>query len=457
MLVVGLASTPVFAQGTINSHTFSFSDTLETVQVEDALGPKSELAQHRYLLRASYDFVNESLIGIDPTRTVQEFTVIKKLHTIGVGAGWMITKRILVGFEVPVHYVRFDEQYLTLYGLSNDSNAWKLGDINAHVKWRLTSDDSPVNLAVMPYVSLPTGSDTYFVSDDSYGYGGKILLDAEVLPFLNLYGNAGYTVAKHAEYLNIDRTKRIELAAGAYGKIIGDKVGVNAEVVNSITWPGFEDDQNPVAIRLGGRIRTGVIRWFFGGAFEGLRQARSNDLSLYAGIKMPFGSLDKKQGEPREPKEIPVLPPTPEEIPVAKKIEILTQNLSVQREVNFDTDKDTILPESYPELDSAADIIIQYVQYIEKIEIEGHTDSRASEAHNLSLSQRRAESVKKYLVGKGVPAEKLVPIGYGESRLKVKEIDEASLRINRRVEFKVKQTIEIPKRADAVQSETQKK
>jgi outer membrane protein OmpA-like peptidoglycan-associated protein len=432
-----LATTLANAQ-TINSHTFSFSDTLETVQVEDALGPNSELAKHRFLLRGSYDFVNESLIGIDSTRSSQQFTVVKRLHTAGVGAGWMITKRFLVGFEVPIHFVRLDQTYLTTFSLNLDRKEWVLGDINLRAKLRLTNDSSKINVAIAPHMFFPTGNDTYFVSDNSYGVGGRVLLDVTPAPFLTLYGNAGYTYAKNAEFLNIDRTGRIETAAGAYVRVIGDKLGGNAEVIHALTLPGYDEDQNPIAMRLGFRARTGIVRWYFGGALEGLRKARSNDVSLYGGIKMPLGSWEK-------PAPVVAPAPVPDVVTVEKKIEILKENLSVRREINFETAKDVILPGSFPELDSAAAIINEHVEHIKLITIEGHTDSRASAAYNQALSERRANSVRNYMIGKGVPAEKLKAVGYGESRLKVEETSPETLLINRRVEFKVNETIETEK------------
>jgi len=448
-LLLSLISAAASAQ-TINSHTFSFSDTLETVQVEDALGPNSELAKHRFLLRGSYDFVNESLIGIDPTRTNQTFTVVKKLHTAGVGAGWMLTKRFLIGFEVPMHYVRLDQTYLTVYNLNLDRKEWVLGDINLRAKWRLTNDSSKINFAIAPHMFFPTGDDTYFVTDNSYGFGGRMLLDVTPMPILTLYGNLGYTYAKNAEFLNIDRTRRIESAAGAYVRVIGDKLGGNAEVIHSLTLPGYDEDQNPIAIRLGFRARTGIVRWYFGGAMEGLRKARSNDVSLYGGLKMPFGSWKEK-----EPAPAPIV--EQETITVEKKIQILKENLSVRREINFETAKAVILPGSYPELDSAAEIINKYGEHIGMITIEGHTDSRGSVPYNQDLSERRANSVRDYLIGKGVPAEKLKAVGYGELRPKVKEVSPETLLINRRVEFIVDETIEIQKPVEETTTTTKKK
>jgi hypothetical protein len=138
----------------IPSHSVTL---LKQFKWEDALGPNSELAKHRFLLRGSYDFVNESLIGIDSTRSSQQFTVVKRLHTAGVGAGWMITKRFLVGFEVPIHFVRLDQTYLTTFSLNLDRKEWVLGDINLRAKLRLTNDSSKINVAIAPHMFFPTG------------------------------------------------------------------------------------------------------------------------------------------------------------------------------------------------------------------------------------------------------------------------------------------------------------
>jgi len=51
------------------------------------------------------------------------------------------------------------------------------------------------------------------------------------------------------------------------------------------------------------------------------------------------------------------------------------------------------------------------------IEIGSHTDSRGSDAYNLKLSQARAQSVVDYLIGKGIAPERLVAVGYGETKL----------------------------------------
>jgi outer membrane protein OmpA-like peptidoglycan-associated protein len=67
------------------------------------------------------------------------------------------------------------------------------------------------------------------------------------------------------------------------------------------------------------------------------------------------------------------------------------------------------------------------------ITIEGHTSISGSPAYNQKLSERRAEAVKRYLVSRGVPAEQLRVVGYGESRPLTKDPSPEAQKVNRRV------------------------
>ena len=68
-------------------------------------------------------------------------------------------------------------------------------------------------------------------------------------------------------------------------------------------------------------------------------------------------------------------------------------------------------------------------------EIGGHTDSTGDDEINLPLSQHRAESVKEYLVGKGVDANNLTTVGYGAERPVADNATEEGKAANRRIEF----------------------
>ncbi|MBA5629574.1 OmpA family protein [Moheibacter lacus] len=92
--------------------------------------------------------------------------------------------------------------------------------------------------------------------------------------------------------------------------------------------------------------------------------------------------------------------------------------------IEFDYDKDVIREVSYPKLNAAFDILQAHPTY--KFYVEGHTDAAGSVTYNQNLSERRAASVVRYLVNKGVSSDQMVPVGKGESDLKHKECDPVS-------------------------------
>lgn len=101
--------------------------------------------------------------------------------------------------------------------------------------------------------------------------------------------------------------------------------------------------------------------------------------------------------------------------------------------VNFDNDKADLRPEALTVLDQAADSLKEWGDV--KVEVAGHTDSVSSDKHNLRLSQRRAEAVRRYLISKGIAADRLTAKGYGESSPVAGNDAAADRYKNRRVEL----------------------
>ncbi len=98
---------------------------------------------------------------------------------------------------------------------------------------------------------------------------------------------------------------------------------------------------------------------------------------------------------------------------------ILKENVNVSLQVLFDTNSDVVKPEYESEVKKVAEFLEQYQGTT--AEIQGHTDSRGSNAFNKTLSQKRADAIVKVLVEKfGVSAARLKAVGYGEEQLIVK-------------------------------------
>lgn len=106
--------------------------------------------------------------------------------------------------------------------------------------------------------------------------------------------------------------------------------------------------------------------------------------------------------------------------------------------IYFDLDKSNIRQEAAFDLEKILDVLQQHPTM--KLDIRSHTDSRATAAYNMKLSQRRAKSTLEWLVKNGVNSERLSSKGYGESQLINRCSDgvkcsEAEHQMNRRSEF----------------------
>jgi len=120
----------------------------------------------------------------------------------------------------------------------------------------------------------------------------------------------------------------------------------------------------------------------------------------------------------------------------AAKPKVQAKKIIIDKMIHFAFNKYNIKPDSYGILDDVASIIKANPQ-IKRIKVEGHTDWIGSEAYNMKLSQRRADSVVQYLTNKGVPASKLEAVGYGKTRPIATNKTAAGRAQNRRVEFNV--------------------
>jgi OOP family OmpA-OmpF porin len=120
-----------------------------------------------------------------------------------------------------------------------------------------------------------------------------------------------------------------------------------------------------------------------------------------------------------------------------KETQLLDTGMIRLNDVNFETGKAELKPESFAVLDQVGQILSNWPQL--KIEIGGHTDSRGSAKMNLDLSQRRAQAVLDYLKSKfpNIDTNQYTAKGYGESQPIADNSTVLGRAKNRRVEFKV--------------------
>lgn len=120
---------------------------------------------------------------------------------------------------------------------------------------------------------------------------------------------------------------------------------------------------------------------------------------------------------------------TPDEIPKAIK-----KFTGVIQGINFELNSDKLTKGSTPILDKALVVLLEFTDI--KLEVQGHTSADGDDAANLDLSARRAASVVRYFVEKGVDPSRLIAKGYGET-MPIAPDDANGRKKNRRVEFKL--------------------
>lgn len=115
----------------------------------------------------------------------------------------------------------------------------------------------------------------------------------------------------------------------------------------------------------------------------------------------------------------------PDERPIEEKF--------ILRGVNFESGSSALTPDSYSVLDQVVRSLLAYPEV--KVEVHGYTDSVGSSESNLVLSQKRAESVRTYLVNSGIAAERILAKGFGEADPVAPNTTAEGRADNRRIEF----------------------
>ncbi|NOT51832.1 MAG: OmpA family protein [Chitinophagaceae bacterium] len=103
--------------------------------------------------------------------------------------------------------------------------------------------------------------------------------------------------------------------------------------------------------------------------------------------------------------------------------------------VHFDVDKATLRPDSYEQLTDLFEYLQRHPEI--KVEIAGHTDNTGTDAHNLKLSQDRANTIRNYLLKKGIKPTQVTAKGYGAGDPVADNGTEEGRQLNRRTEVRV--------------------
>jgi outer membrane protein OmpA-like peptidoglycan-associated protein len=120
--------------------------------------------------------------------------------------------------------------------------------------------------------------------------------------------------------------------------------------------------------------------------------------------------------------------------PSRPEVQVTNKEITIRDQIQFALDSAVILPQSFGILTEVADTLIRHTE-IKRIEVQGHTDNSGTAEHNKALSEDRAEAVKNWLSVHGVPLERLLARGYGQSRPLAPNVTAGNRSQNRRVQF----------------------
>lgn len=155
-------------------------------------------------------------------------------------------------------------------------------------------------------------------------------------------------------------------------------------------------------------------------------------LALGVAVGAAGCSLITVEQEPFSPLQIRAerpLPPPP-------RVVLTPSSIQIKDKVQFELGSDKLLEVSFPLLDEVAQVMKDNAQ-IAIIQIEGHTDSTGGAARNRELSKLRAESVRQYLIDKGVAKGRMTAKGFGPDNPIADNVSPEGREANRRVEFNI--------------------
>jgi outer membrane protein OmpA-like peptidoglycan-associated protein len=183
------------------------------------------------------------------------------------------------------------------------------------------------------------------------------------------------------------------------------------------------------------RAKTGAAVGAAAGAVAGAivgNQSGNNRTGAVVGAAVGAGvgaavghRMDKQQEELQQIEGVQVTRTAEDELDVSLKNDVL-----------FDTASAALRPESRSTLSDMATVFARYPN--QTISVEGHTDSVGTDDYNQTLSEKRADSVRDYLVDRGVSSSRIHARGYGEDQPKASNETVEGRQLNRRVEIHVK-------------------
>jgi outer membrane protein OmpA-like peptidoglycan-associated protein len=367
-----------------------------------------------------------------PSVLPEKIQIVKHIHQGDFVASYSILDWLEIGVDVPVSKIGSD--------LPGVDTGWDVDNVKLNGKVQLKDPGTRgLGLALIPFVEFPTGDESHLTSNGKTNYGGIGVAEFVSSKFRASL-NGGYKVNNKA-FDGKDEADEILMGLGLGYLLMGEQPILGAdksrlEAIGEI-W-GATNEHHPFDSEYGTPIEflAGPRFWHPSGIQAGVAGGRR----VTDSINGPDWRIVATVGYSWQPKPAPPPPPPPPP-PPQEKVVVTEEQIITLEPIYFDFDKAKIKPVSYPILDQVVKVMNDRTSM--RVRVEGHTDSKGSDAYNKRLSQRRAEAVVKYLIGKGIDPSRLEAVGYGKSRPIAPNEDEngrdnpTGRAKNRRTEFHV--------------------
>jgi len=356
---------------------------------------------------------------------VRRFGVIDHLLVMDTFGSIGFTDWFQMGLSIPVALYEDFNNIVT----GTTEKTLRMMDMRVEAKFRLLDiDRHNIGIAVMPYIFIPTGSGSHFVGNNVFAGGAKLIVDGNIKNRVQISGNIGMLGRSKVVILGTEQASQFTYGLGVSVRAVKNWLDVIAEVNGATNATSFFSRESELPLEVDAGLRFNLPKP------EGLQITVGGGAGLTFGYGTPDfrAILGVSYLKPRHV-ELPPAPPPPQEEAIAK---VVKQKIVITKKIHFEFDKAVIRPISFRILDAVVDIMKQNPD-IHKVRVEGHTDSKGSDAYNIKLSQRRTNAVRDYLISHGVEADRLVGVGYGEARPVADNSTAEGRARNRRVEFTI--------------------
>jgi outer membrane protein OmpA-like peptidoglycan-associated protein len=379
-----------------------------------------------------------------------------------------------IGLDLPVYLLQSGDYSPSFAGL---------GDVRLVPKLRLLDDNKGFGLALVAELRAPTHTGDYAGGTRMVVFAPRLVADHRFRSGLRLGANVGATIREKTTFYNVDAGSEFAYSA-ALGYRLGGPDGateLGAELVGGVGLTASDREEVPLeafpyfkynpndewAIQGGPGI--GILPGYgvpLFRVFFGVRYAPTSHDADHDGVpddrdKCPNEPEDRDgihdtDGCPEDDEDNDGVGDKEDKCPSQKEtingfedddgcpdegpahVIVEKGQIRILENVHFKTGSKELDPRSHSILNQVA-LTMKANKSIRRVRVEGHTDETGTRERNLELSKERANTVREYLIARGVKPARLSSEGYGETRPLTSGKDPESLAKNRRVAFIVEQ------------------